>query len=311
MQGHGNLRNSLDPELGLGERANPSTMNRLPIYEVIRDTNLSTSGSSVFRPVTGDECTVVIYDVQLSENYRCNFSMWFTRDAEFDAVLEEDTCPVSLVLGTADCTIDRGLEMLVSSMRVGDIREFCLGDGHGGTIVGRIRLTAVKKFSGVRGWYADDETKLEEAMAQKEIGNLLYRQQRYLDAFHRFNLSIRSVLFLRDEQVDEVREKRDALYSALCNNMAACQLKMRNYDYARVLATKALTIDPDNLKALVRRSEAFVGLRMFDDALADARHVLDICPAHVFAKGFLEEAVHGIQDQQADYKIMVKRMFHR
>lgn len=285
-------------------------MNRLPIYELIRETNLSTSGSSVFRPVTGDECTVVIYDVQLSENYRCNFSMWFSREAAFDAISEDDTCPVVLVLGTADCTIDRGLEMLVSTMSVGDIREFCLGDGHGGSIVGRVRLADVKKYAGVKSWYADDQTKLDEAIAQKETGNVLYRQQRYLDAFHRFNLSIRSVLFLRDEMVDEVREKRDALYSTLCNNMAACQLKMRNYDHARVLATKSLTIDPNNLKALVRRSEAFVGLRMFDDALADARRVLDICPAHVFAKGFLEVATHGIEDQQADYKIMVKRMFH-
>lgn len=288
-------------------------MNRLPVYELIRETNLyhdSSPESSVFRPLAGDQCTVVIYDVRLSENCDCKFSTWFSEEAAVGGAPEEDTLPAVLVLGTADCTMDRGLEMLVFTMRVGDVREFCLGDGHGGTITGCVRLLAVQKCIGMRSWHTDDQTKLIEAVKQKEAGNLLFRQQRYADAFHRFNLSIRAVLFLRDEKAEGVREKRDALYGAVCNNMAACQLKMHNYEHARVLATKVLTVDPNNLKALVRRSQAYVGLRMFDDAFADARHVLDHCPANVFAKRFMDEAARGIEDQRADYKVMVKRMFH-
>ncbi|VVC24518.1 Tetratricopeptide repeat,Tetratricopeptide repeat-containing domain,Tetratricopeptide-like helical [Cinara cedri] len=288
-------------------------MNRLPVYELIRDSNIyrnTSPGSSVILPLVGDKCTIVIYDVQVSENYNCKFSVWFSEKAVVVGTPEEDTSSVVLELGSADCIIDRGLEMLVSKMRVGDIQEFCLGDGQGGTITGCVRLLAVQKCVALRSWHTDDQMKLIEAARQKEAGNILFRQKRYMDAFHRFNLSIRSVLFLRDEKAEGVREKRDILYSTVCNNMAACQLKLHNYEHARVLATKVLTVDPSNLKAFLRRSQAFVELKMFDNAFVDARYVLDHCPANTLAKRYLDKAARGIEDQKANYKVMVKRMFH-
>lgn len=284
-------------------------MNRIPVFEVIEqrtvDSPVPTAGSrSVFGPVTGDECTIALTDVRPSVECDCSFSVWFAGPAT-----EQQHGEIRHVLGEADCTVDRGLETVLSDMRVGEHRTFCLGDGlqRNGRVFGRVCLTAVRKRAGGTGWRGDDRLKLVEAARHKDAGNRLYEQRRYVDAFHRFNRSIRAVLFVRN--VDAVRESRDALYTAVCNNMAACQLQLANYEHAFRLSDKTLTVDPDNLKALVRRCRASAELRMYDSALADARHVLERDPDNAVAKRYLDVAARGIHVQNAHYKDMVKKMF--
>lgn len=280
-------------------------MNRIPVYEVIDqrpvvDGDEITGSRSVFRPLTGDECTVALSDVRLSADCDRSYSVWF---GGTDPVAEV----VRGTLGEAGCALDRALEAVLSGMGTGELREFGLGDGQGGRASGRVRLVAVRKSAGGAGWRGDDRLKLAEAGRHKDAGNRLYGQGRYADAFHRFNRSIRAVLFVRD--VDPVRGARDALYAAVCNNMAACQLRLGNHEHAYRLSGKALAVDPDNVKALVRRCQASTELRMFDGALADARRALDRDPGNAVAKRCLDVAARGVDDQNAHYKDMVKKMF--
>lgn len=281
-------------------------MNRVPVYEVInqrsvmQDNEPSTMGRrSVFRPLTGDECTVLLTDINLSANCDCSCSTVFGGVAD-----TRDEIQRVLVHGEADCAVDRGLEAVLSVMGLGELREFNLGDGRGGRIEGLVRLLAVRKCA---GWRGDDRLKLVEAARHKDVGNRLYGQERYADAFHRFNKSIRAVLFVRN--LDAVRGPRDILYTAICNNMAACQLQLGNYEHARQLSSKALAVDPSNLKALVRRCRASAELGIFDDALADARLALNHDPGNAVAKHYLDVAARGIDNQNANYKNMVKKMF--
>lgn len=298
----------MDPELGLGEPT-AAAMNRVPVYEVIdqrsvvQDGESTTTGRrSVFRPLTGDECTVSLTDVQLSADCDCSCSAVFGGEA-----VAQDEIRRVLVHGEADCAVDRGLEAVLSGTRPGELRQFCLGDGRGGRVSGRVRLLGVRKCAGGAGWRGDDRLKLAEAVRHKDAGNRLYGQGRYADAFHRFNRSIRAVLFVRNP--DAVRSARNALYTAICNNMAACQLQLGNYEHARRLSGKALAVDPNNLKALVRRCRASAELRIFDDALTDARLALDHDPGNAVAKHYLDVAARGIDSQNANYKDMVKKMF--
>lgn len=281
------------------------TMNRIPVYEVVdqrpvqQDDEPITS-RSVFRPLIGDECTVTLTDVRPSDGLDRSSSAVFGGD---DVVGE---CHRVLVLGETECVLDRGLEAVLYEMRPNGLHEFCLGDGRGGRVTGRVRLVAVRKHVGV-AWRTDDRLKLAEATRHKDAGNRLYRLGRYADAFHRFNRSIGAVLFVR--HVDAARDARDALYVTVCNNMAACQLQLGNYGHARRLSCKALAVDPDNLKALVRRCRASVELRMFDDALADARLAFDRDPDNAVAKHYMDVAARGVHDQNEQYKDMVKKMF--
>jgi len=289
-------------------------MNRVPVYEIIdqrpvqqdddKQPTSSGGGRSVFRPLTGDECTVALTDVRLSDGCDCSTSAVFR---DFGDGGDDELFDRTVVLGEADCAVDRGLEAVLSGMWPNELREFCVGDGRGGRVNGRVRLSAVRKRAGGPGWRDDDRLKLAEAARHKDAGNQLYRQGRYADAFHRFNRSIRAVLFVR--HADVVRDDRDALYVAVCNNMAACQLQFGNYEHARRLACKTLAVDPDNVKALVRRCRAATELRMFDDALADARRALDRDPGNAVAKHYMRVAIRGSHDQNVQYTNMVKKMF--
>ncbi|XP_026811247.1 70 kDa peptidyl-prolyl isomerase-like [Rhopalosiphum maidis] len=278
-------------------------MNRIPVFEVIDQRpladNESPPPSSVFRPLPGDECSIALTDIRLQiPAADCSLSAWFRGDTDRD---------LAFVLGEADCTVDRGLEAVVADMRPGELREFCVGDGHGGRITGRVRLSAVRKAAGGASWRGDDRLKLTEAARQKDAGNRLYGQGRFADAFHRFNRAARAVLFVRD--LDAVRTDRDAMYVAVCNNMAACQLQLGNYEHARQLSGKALAVDPSNVKALVRRCRAAAELRMFDGALVDAVRALDIEPGNAVAERYRDVAARGVDAQNARYGDMVKKMF--
>jgi len=286
------------------ERAVDS-MNRIPVFEVVdqrlvQQDDEPTTNRSVFRPLIGDECTVALTDVRPSDGLDRSPSVVFGGG---DVVGE---CRRVLVLGETECVLDRGLEAVLYGMRPNELHEYCLGDGRGGRVTGRVRLVAVRKRVGVT-WRTDDRLKLAEAARHKDAGNRLYRLRRYADAFHMFNRSIGAVLFVR--HADESRDVRDALYVAVCNNMAACQLHLGNYGHARRLSCKALAVDPDNLKALVRRCRASAELRMFDDALTDARLALDRDPDNAVAKHYLNVAARGVHVRNEQYKRMVKKMF--
>jgi len=278
-------------------------MNRIPVCEVIDQRPLAVNDepatpSSVFRPLTGDECSVALTDVRLQAPLTdCGPSTWF----------DGTDRSLVFVLGEADCVVDRGLEAVVAGMRPGELREFCVGDGRGGRVTGRVRLSAVRKTAGGAGWRGDDRLKLTEAARHKDVGNRLYGQGRFADAFHRFNRAARAVLFVRD--VDAVRGDRDAMYAVVCNNMAACQLRLGNYEHAYRLSGKVLAVDPSNVKALVRRCQASAELRMFDGALGDAIRALDIEPGNAVAERYRNVAARGVNDQNARYGDMVKKMF--
>lgn len=294
-------------------------MNKIPIYEVINQQfvavdKLMVDGLSVFRPLIGDECTVTLINVKRS-CIDCNccditLSAWMCNTE----TVGTNQVHHILVIGEADCTVDRGLEAVVSNMKSGELWEFCLrcsNNRHqeigGCHVTGQVKLLRIKKCAGGMGWRGDDKLKLIEAVRHKDVGNQLYGQGRYVDSFHRFNRSMRAILFLRN--VDSVREARDVLYTTVCNNMAACQLELGNYEYALQLSGKALALDSDNLKALVRHCRASVELGMFDNALNDARHALDLDPSNTVAKHYLAIATRGVDSQNARYIDIIKKMF--
>lgn len=310
-------------------------MKRVPVYELLdqrpvvddaaEDDAASAAGGgpprSVFRPLTGDECTIVLSRVRISPpppppqpeekeeqeemeghgygDYTC--SAWLGDGPAGTAA--DETATVRLRVGDADCVTDRGLEAVLRSMAPGECREFRVGDGRGARVSGRVRLTAVRRSAGRAR--PDDRLRLAEAAAHRAAGNRLYGEGRHADAFHRFGRAARALIMVRDP---EHRPRRQQ-YAAVCNNMAACQLRAGNAEHAHRLADKALAADPDNVKALVRRCRAAAGLRMWDAALADARRALALDPGNAVAGRYADEAVRGVRDQQAVYATMVKKMF--
>lgn len=108
---------------------------------------------------------------------------------------------------------------------------------------------------------------------------------------------------------DDSTSGKNDLYSTLCNNMAACQLYFQNYDYVVDLCKKVLFRTPDNVKSLTRRMDAYVGLRDFENAHADATKILQLNPSDKYTKNKLELINKKLADQHVRYVKMVKQMF--
>lgn len=107
---------------------------------------------------------------------------------------------------------------------------------------------------------------------------------------------------------DDVASKND-LYLTLCNNMAACQLYFHNYDYVVDLCKKVLARTPDNIKSLIRRMDAYVALRDFENAHSDATKILQLDASNVYTKKKLEIINKKLAEQHVRYVKMVKQMF--
>lgn len=126
-----------------------------------------------------------------------------------------------------------------------------------------------------------------------------------MDAFHRFSKAIKLVLVI----VSEETPGKNNLYLTLCNNMAACQLHFRNYEYVVDLCKKVLNQTPDNLKSLTRRMDAFVALRDFEKAHTDATKILQLDPSNEYTKKKLDFINKNLAEQHVRYVKMVKQMF--
>lgn len=58
------------------------------------------------------------------------------------------------------------------------------------------------------------------------------------------------------------------------SNLAMCLMKMGNFEKAKSNCTKALAIDPENIKARFRRGKCYAQLGALDEAKRDFEHVL-------------------------------------
>lgn len=108
---------------------------------------------------------------------------------------------------------------------------------------------------------------------------------------------------------DEEFNGRNELYLTLCNNMAACQLNFRNYDYVVKLCKKVLSKSPDNVKCLVRRMDAFIGLKDFESAHSDATRILQLNSSDEYTKKKIEFINKKLAEEHTRYVKMVKQMF--
>jgi len=80
--------------------------------------------------------------------------------------------------------------------------------------------------------------------------------------------------------------------AVLMSNRAACFMTntTQNYNEAIVDCSNALEINPNYLKALIRRGQAYEAIEKFKLALQDMKQVLQLDPANTVAS----QAVHRI-----------------
>lgn len=120
----------------------------------------------------------------------------------------------------------------------------------------------------------DKDSKPEDKQHRRELadnlkmeGNDLYKKNEYADAARMYTAALRTLPL-------SYGNERAILYS----NRAACFLYMNELDEGIHDCTKALEINPNYLKAILRRAQLYEKMEKLDEALTDYRKVRELEP---------------------------------
>lgn len=152
----------------------------------------------------------------------------------------------------------------------------------------------------------EQDERLEHAQSHKSRGTELYQKGNIDFAVKRFNKALQ---FLRDmEPVDrlssEMQQQQKLLTSQCYLNLAAAFLKREHYQKAIEHCTSALEVDPQNVKGLFRRGQAYSKLHKYDEAKVDLNLALKVDAENKAVMSQLRTLDALIQKEKQVYKKM-------
>ncbi|XP_075982712.1 uncharacterized protein LOC142980964 [Anticarsia gemmatalis] len=221
-----------------------------------------------------------------------------------------------VLIGDCDCFIDKDFELILQQMCCGEtcVASMVYRDGDGALVKKiscKIELREVTEEQLISDW--SRERLYEAALHHKEQGVELVKQKRIVDAFRRFNKSLKMLIATEpldpDAVSEDVVQEMIDLKVKLYNNLAHCQLQFNEYDAALQLCNKALNFDPENVKALYRRCTAYSGLQMYEDAWRDIQCALTINSNDKAAQQKANALKPKIEKINKEYANVIKKMF--
>jgi len=127
---------------------------------------------------------------------------------------------------------------------------------------------------GKEKWNAENSERIEEGFKYKEAGNGLFKTQRFKGAITKYEKSLDWIDV--DFSDDELAKKKQELTISVNNNMALIFSKMKDWSTATEHATKALDVEPNNVKALMRRGQAQMQNGNLEEAKRDLKKALSL-----------------------------------
>ncbi|KAL2965792.1 hypothetical protein AAZX31_16G081100 [Glycine max] len=190
----------------------------------------------------------------------------------------------------AEQVID-GLDRAVLTMKKGEVAlltiapEYAFGSSESqqelavvppnSTLYYEIELVSFEKEK--ESWDMDTPEKIEAAGKKKEEGNALFKAGKYARASKRYEKAVKFIEY--DTAFSEEEKKSSKSLKVACNlNNAACKLKLKDYKQAEKLCTKVLDLESTNVKALYRRTQAYIQLADLDLAEFDIKKALELEP---------------------------------
>jgi len=151
----------------------------------------------------------------------------------------------------------------------------------------------------IESWESGDKPLSESELEQKRLeaaqykleGNALYQDGKIRDALDKYTAGLRvcPLKFVKDRAV---------LYA----NRGQMKRVLGLNDHAIKNCTKALELDPQYLKALLRRAEIYEETDKLDEALKDYQVVLSIDPRHVNANKAVRSLPVKIEERNEKMK---------
>lgn len=126
---------------------------------------------------------------------------------------------------------------------------------------------------------------LEESLKEKNLGNVCFQKEDFAEALNRYQAAIRNFPIPKLNPITNLWEENEPkelsdLRAVICNNIAACYIKMDEFEVAVGYATNTLRTKgfQRNLKALYRRGLSYENLGNYEEALKDYHLILEDDP---------------------------------
>lgn len=152
--------------------------------------------------------------------------------------------------------------------------------------------------------------KLEILKVIKEAGNYFYKAGRYVKSARKYKKVTRYFNFFKDHtNDDEEKFALDSFQLINLTNLAATELKMKDYEDVRYSCNGAIKIDPNNSKAFYRRGIANLELKNYEMALGDLKMAHKLIPENRTILIQFERAKKHLMDYREIEKVKYRKLF--
>ncbi|XP_054708345.1 uncharacterized protein LOC129218154 isoform X2 [Uloborus diversus] len=160
-------------------------------------------------------------------------------------------------------------------------------------------------------WEMSITEKWRRASYHKQRGLELYARGAYQYAFRRFGLTLKYVISLEHDVPSGQEEGMDikGLKLSCYLNVAACQMRHHNFESVVINSTKALSIQPQNAKALYRRGAAYLQLQEYEKSKEDLTAAQQLEPKNQAISKQLQVLKSQVQKLNQFYASAMKKMF--
>eukprot|EP01117_Protostelium_nocturnum_P020324 TRINITY_DN908_c0_g2_i2.p1 TRINITY_DN908_c0_g2~~TRINITY_DN908_c0_g2_i2.p1 ORF type:complete len:221 (-),score=104.22 TRINITY_DN908_c0_g2_i2:9-671(-) len=148
------------------------------------------------------------------------------------------------------------------------------------------------------------EGKIEAANKVKTEGNSLFVGGDFAAASKKYEKALNFFQKLYGISQED-QEKVNAIKLPTLLNLAASQIKLKEFSEARLNCHKALDIDNNNVKALYRKGQAELGLGNIEEAKSDLTEAVKLAPKNKEIRDELEKA----KKAEVEYKGKQKEMW--
>ncbi len=124
-----------------------------------------------------------------------------------------------------------------------------------------------------------DDPTLNGGAREKDKGNSLYQDKRFGEAVAAYTRGL-DVLYGKAAAECEATDQLQSLKATLYCNRAMAHLKLENWELADADASSSLDLDPQMVKAYLRRGAARRGQHRYADAVQDFERVLQLDPSN-------------------------------
>lgn len=252
-------------------------------------------GSGHTFPNDFSKCRILLHRRAPAEN---SYPLGYETDVETEVVVGHGRTYVACIIDLILQTMTEGSTVLLKFPLI-PLTELVL----------EVTLTAFNQSEDV--FRLGSEAKVARAVQLKATGMECFQGKSLEVAFYKFSRALKYLLCIRDvdslsaELASEVTRLRCLCYL----NISACQLQTDYLPAVVENCSKALRIDPGNVKGLFRRAQAFVKLREHNKAMDDLVQALAVEPNNAAVSRSLASVRAVVKDEASEMAKSMSKLF--